>query len=72
MLVSSETGQGREISLDSALAEKLFGGYSYEKGTDGNFVDQDGKELTYKGADGKYYVKDGTFKDKQEIGRAHV
>ncbi len=65
MLVSSETGQGREISLDSALAEKLFGGYSYEKGTDGNFVDQAGKELTYQGADGKYYVKDGKYKDKQ-------
>lgn len=32
-LVSTETGAGREISLDSGLAQKLFG----QKGADGNY-----------------------------------
>ena len=32
-LVSSETGKGRQISLDSELAQKLFG----QKGTDGKY-----------------------------------
>ncbi len=34
MLVSSETGKGRDISLDSDLAEKLFGGGSFTEGQD--------------------------------------
>lgn len=64
MLVSSETGAGREISLDSALADKLFGGYSYGTNADGDLVDAEGNVLAYKDQNGNLCVKDGKFKDK--------
>ena len=65
MLVSSETGQGREISLDSALAEKLFGGYSYDTDKDGNLLDKDGNILAEKDSNGKLIIKNGEFAGNQ-------
>lgn len=57
MLVSNETGAGRDIILDSALAEELFGGYAPSK--DGNLVDETGKILAEKDdTDGKLYLVD--------------
>ncbi len=55
MLVANETGAGREISLDSNLAQELFGGF--KKGADGKVeVDADGK---------KTYVEDEGLKKGQ-------
>ncbi len=71
MLVSSETGTGREINLDSDLAKALFGQYKkkadgsgeFEKDANGNMValtEADGKEkgLT-SGQNAKIYVSYG-------------
>lgn len=55
MLVSNETGAGRDITLDSALAEELFGGYV--PGKDGDLVDEKGNVLAEKDKDdGKLYL----------------
>lgn len=59
MLVSSETGEGREVSLDSVLAEKLFGGYSYKTDPDGKLLDEDGNVLAEKNSDGKFIIVNG-------------
>ncbi len=59
MLVSSETGEGREVSLDSVLAEKLFGGYSYNTDPDGKLLDKDGNILAEKDGDGKFIIVAG-------------
>ncbi len=56
MLVSSETGTGREINLDSDLAKALFG--QYEKEADGQFTITDGKMVS------QTEIKDGKTVEK--------
>lgn len=54
MLVSSETGAGRQISLDSELSKALFGGSKAE--ASGNLVDKDGNVVATKDANGKFWL----------------
>lgn len=67
MLVTNETGAGREISLDSELAEALFGGY--EKNENGSLtIKYGGQEVEAKWNESKGYYQasvprsDGTTK----------
>lgn len=72
MLVTNETGAGRDITLDSALSEALFGGgvtkgdelLAYKKDANGNIeTNADGSFATEviatKYADGVFKLKDG-------------
>lgn len=66
MLVANETGEGRQISLDSNLASELFGGTKTVKDDDGN--DQVVDNITY-GQNAKVVVSYGNGVDV-ELNRA--
>lgn len=73
MLVSNETGQGREISLDSILADKLFGGYNYKTNDQGELFDENGAVLAKKNDEGKYIVVEGhEFAGKEIDGNGNI
>lgn len=65
MLVSNETGAGRDITLDSALAETLFGGGTTNEKGDLVIVNKDGTTSTAtKQSDGTFKLTDGSFVDE--------
>lgn len=68
MLVSSETGEGREVSLDSVLADKLFGGYSYKVSDSvSELKDAAGNVYAKKNDEGKFIIESGYDSAGEEV-----
>ncbi len=67
MLVSSETGAGRQISLDSELSKALFGGNEADE--NGNLVDENGNVVATKDADGKFWLTSDPSQQVDASGR---
>lgn len=65
MLVSNETGAGREITLDSALSEVIFGGGTTNEKGELVIVNKDGKTSTATAqGDGTFKIDDNNYVDE--------